>query len=72
MHTDQDTSRTGKRDDFAAPCANDAELAKLRGELREFLAADRAEFGWRPKVDAWLSSWDEAFSARLARPGSSA
>ena len=69
MHTDQDTSRTGKRDDFAALCANDAELAKLRGELREFLAADRAEFGWRPKVDAWLSSWDEAFSARLGAAG---
>ena len=57
------------QDDFAALCANDAELAKLRGELREFLVADRAEFGWQPKADAWLSSWDEAFSARLGAAG---
>lgn len=58
-----------QQDDFAALCANDAELAKLRGELREFLVADRAEFGWQPKADAWLSSWDEAFSARLGAAG---
>ena len=28
-------------DDFAALCVNEPELAKLRGALREFLAADR-------------------------------
>jgi acyl-CoA dehydrogenase len=56
-------------DDFASLCANDPELAKLRGSLREFLAADRAEFAWTPKVDAWLSSWDEDFSARLGDAG---
>ena len=31
-------------DGFAAMCANEPELAKLRGALREFLAADRVEF----------------------------
>ncbi len=56
-------------DDFAALCANEPELAALRGALREFLIADRAEFGWRPGVDAWLSSWDEPFSARLGDAG---
>lgn len=56
-------------DDFAALCANEPELAKLRGGLRDFLAADRAEFGWQPAVDAWLSDWDEPFSARLGDAG---
>jgi acyl-CoA dehydrogenase len=56
-------------EDFAALCANEPELAQLRGSLREFLAADRAEFGWQPSVDAWLSSWDEPFSARLGAAG---
>lgn len=54
---------------FAALCANEPELAGLRGSLREFLAADRAEFGWTPSVDAWLSRWDEEFSARLGAAG---
>lgn len=56
-------------DDFAALCANEPELADLRASVREFLAADRAEFGWEPSVDAWLSSWDDEFSARLADAG---
>jgi acyl-CoA dehydrogenase len=56
-------------DDFAALCVNEPELAELRGSLREFLVADRAEFGWQPRVDAWLSSWDEQFSARLGDAG---
>ena len=56
-------------DDFAALCANEPELAALRASVREFLAADRAEFGWEPAVDAWLSSWDDQFSARLADAG---
>ncbi|MCX6488102.1 MAG: acyl-CoA dehydrogenase family protein [Mycobacterium sp.] len=56
-------------DDFAALCANEPELAKLRGGLRDFLAADRTEFGWQPAVDAWLSDWDEPFSARLGDAG---
>jgi alkylation response protein AidB-like acyl-CoA dehydrogenase len=56
-------------EDFASMCANEPELAKLRGSLREFLVADSAEFGWEPHVDAWLSSWDEQFSARLGDAG---
>ena len=56
-------------DGYAALCVNEPELAALRARLREFLAADRAEFGWRPAVDAWLSKWDEGFSARLGDAG---
>jgi alkylation response protein AidB-like acyl-CoA dehydrogenase len=55
--------------DFDALCVNEPELAKLRTSIREFLVADRAEFGWQPAVDAWLSCWDEAFSARLGDAG---
>jgi acyl-CoA dehydrogenase len=55
--------------DFATLCANEPELAELRASVRAFLSADRAEFGWQPTVDAWLSSWDEAFSARLGDAG---
>ncbi|MCB0930340.1 MAG: acyl-CoA dehydrogenase family protein [Mycobacterium sp.] len=56
-------------DSFAALCAEESELAAIRGSVREFLAADRAEHGWEPAVDAWLSRWDEAFSARLGDAG---
>lgn len=56
-------------DSFEALNVNEPELAKLRGALREFLIADRDEFGWQPAVDAWLSKWDEAFSARLGDAG---
>ncbi len=56
-------------DGFESMCANEPELAELRSALREFLVADRAEFGWEPRIDAWLSSWDEAFSARLGDAG---
>lgn len=55
--------------DFATLCANEPELATLRASLRAFLFADRDEFGWQPTVDAWLSSWDEGFSARLGDAG---
>ena len=54
---------------YSAACANEPELAALRASLRQFLAADRAEFGWQPAVDAWLSRWDEGFSARLGTAG---
>ena len=56
-------------DSYAALCVNEPELAALRARLREFLTADRAEFGWIPSVDAWLSTWDEGFSARLGDAG---
>jgi alkylation response protein AidB-like acyl-CoA dehydrogenase len=63
------TDAAGSGDGFAAMCANDPELAELRGSLREFLVTDRAQFGWQPRVDAWLSAWDEEFSARLGHAG---
>ncbi|CDO31137.1 acyl-CoA dehydrogenase family protein [Mycolicibacterium porcinum] len=49
--------------------ARESELAKLRSSVRDFLGADRAEFGWQPAVDSWLGSWDEGFSARLGAAG---
>jgi alkylation response protein AidB-like acyl-CoA dehydrogenase len=55
--------------DFDALCANEPELAKLRTSIREFLTADRNDFGWEPTVDSWLSCWDEDFSARLGGAG---
>ncbi len=60
---------TSVADTFPALCADEPELATLRDSLREFLAADRAEHGWQPAVDAWLSRWDESFSARLGDAG---
>jgi acyl-CoA dehydrogenase len=54
---------------FAALCANEPELAALRASVRTFLSADQDEFDWQPSVDAWLSSWDEEFSARLGAAG---
>jgi len=48
---------------------DDAELAKIRFAVREFLRADRAEFGWQPAIDAWMAGWDEGFSARLGAAG---
>jgi len=54
---------------FEALSANEPELAKLRASVRDFLRADRAEFGWEPAVDSWLGRWDEGFSARLGDAG---
>jgi alkylation response protein AidB-like acyl-CoA dehydrogenase len=45
------------------------ELAELRTRVREFIAADRAEFGWQPEVDAWLCGADPSFSSRLGDAG---
>ncbi|MGV0793217.1 acyl-CoA dehydrogenase family protein [Mycolicibacterium sp. XJ1819] len=56
-------------DSFAALGANEPELAKLRASVRDFVTADRAEFGWRPAVDSWLGRWDQDFSARLGAAG---
>ena len=55
--------------EFDALCANDPELARIRSAIREFLAADRDEFGWEPAVDSWLARWDTGFSSRLADAG---
>lgn len=54
---------------FEALCVNEPELAKLRESVREFLRADRDEFGWSPAVDSWLGGWDPEFSARLGDAG---
>ncbi|MCV7225654.1 acyl-CoA dehydrogenase family protein [Mycolicibacterium komossense] len=59
----------GAESSFAALCANEPELSVLRASIRDFVAADRAEFGWQPAVDAWLSQWDADFSARLGGAG---
>lgn len=38
-------------------------------QVRQFLAEDRPRFGWRPRVDSWIASWDPEFSRRLAERG---
>src|SRR5690348_8697877 len=48
--------------EFEARCATDGELATLRTSIRDFLAADRDGFGWKPAVDSWLARWDAGFS----------
>jgi hypothetical protein len=55
--------------EYEARCATDGELAALRASIRDFLVADRGEFGWQPAVDSWLSRWDAGFSARLGAAG---
>ena len=54
---------------YTARTLNDPELADLRGSIRDFLDADRAEHGWTPAVDSWLSAWDAPFSGRLGAAG---
>ncbi len=56
-------------DEYEAMCADDAELTKVRSAVRDFLDADRAQYGWRPAVDSWLAQWDEDFSARVGAAG---
>ncbi|MBB2992353.1 alkylation response protein AidB-like acyl-CoA dehydrogenase [Mycolicibacterium iranicum] len=41
----------------------------LRAEVREFLAQQRAAGAYTPSPDAWLSGWDEKFTAALAERG---
>jgi acyl-CoA dehydrogenase len=41
----------------------------LRAEVRAFLAQERAAGAWHPRVDSWLSGWDEHYSKELARRG---
>lgn len=41
----------------------------LRAEVRSFLAAQRAAGAFTPAPDAWLSGWDENFTAALAERG---
>ncbi|TFV57855.1 acyl-CoA dehydrogenase [Mycobacterium sp. PS03-16] len=41
----------------------------LRHEVREFLAEQLAAGAFTPSVDAWLTGWDEKFTATLASRG---
>lgn len=41
----------------------------LRDEVREFLAEQRDAGAFVPSVDAWLTGWDEDFTAALAARG---
>lgn len=43
--------------------------AELRREVREFLAEQLAAGRFTPSVDAWLTGWDETFTAALAARG---
>ena len=49
----------------ADPSSTDA----LRAEVRSFLADQLASGAFTPSVDAWLSGWDETFTAALAARG---
>ena len=42
---------------------------ELRADVRRFLDEDRAAYGWAPRVDSWIASWDPEFSRRLAAKG---
>jgi acyl-CoA dehydrogenase len=41
----------------------------LRDEVRTFLAQERAAGGFVPRVDSWISGWDETFSRKLGARG---
>jgi len=52
------------------PAATDAAITDaLRTEVREFLAEQLAAGTFIPSVDAWLTGWDEGFTAALADRG---
>jgi alkylation response protein AidB-like acyl-CoA dehydrogenase len=46
-----------------------ASTQALRAEVRQFLAEQLAAGAFTPTVDAWLSGWDENFTAALAARG---
>jgi alkylation response protein AidB-like acyl-CoA dehydrogenase len=45
------------------------QVAGLRAEVRAFVAEEQEAGLWRPRVDSWLSGWDERFSKELGRRG---
>ncbi|WP_322858774.1 acyl-CoA dehydrogenase family protein [Mycobacterium europaeum] len=51
------------------PAAVDPSTQALRAEVRQFLADQRAAGAFTPSVDAWLTGWDETFTAALAARG---
>lgn len=48
---------------------DDEATEALRAEVREFVGEQRAAGAFTPSVDAWLSRWDEDFTAALAARG---
>jgi acyl-CoA dehydrogenase len=52
-----------------APVRLSPETARLRAEVREFLASERRAGAFEPRCDAWLAGWDEGFSRRLGARG---
>jgi alkylation response protein AidB-like acyl-CoA dehydrogenase len=46
-----------------------AATAELRTEVRQFIGDQLAAGGFTPSVDAWLSGWDQDFTAALAARG---
>ncbi|MGW0163245.1 acyl-CoA dehydrogenase family protein [Mycobacterium sp. NPDC003323] len=58
------------RSRLVPPASTDlADTAALRAEVRNFLAEQLAAGTFVPSVDAWLCTWDEAFTAALAAHG---
>jgi len=47
----------------------DSESETLRRDVRDFLAAERSTGGFVPRVDSWISGWDEGFSRKLGARG---
>ncbi len=47
----------------------DDQADALRGEVRAFLAQERAEGGFEPRADAWVSAVDPEFSRKLGERG---
>lgn len=45
------------------------QAAALRAEVRSFLAEEQTAGHWQPRIDSWLSGWDERFSKELGRRG---
>lgn len=44
-------------------------LAQLRAVVRAFVAEERGAGRWQPRVDTWLSGWDERFTREVGRRG---
>ncbi|MCW2613168.1 MAG: acyl-CoA dehydrogenase protein [Frankiales bacterium] len=51
------------------PAGVEAEVLRLRAEVRDFLREEQAAGRFTPRCDAWLAGWDESFSRRLAARG---
>jgi len=52
-----------------SPTADDAELGRVRDEVRAFLRAELDADAFTPAPDNWMSGFDPAFSARLGARG---